>query len=213
MQLCRVRHSVYFILFYFILSFERTHKNILQSVLEETHLRKRLGKDRAKSNNRTSLTSLPPSLPEPFSSSLLFQSWCKQPCCCALVPVSGQDRAHRLRSADRTAPRLLPPPPRVVRDAHLTVREKKTPRTVDNGYYNLMVLPRLVAAGRRDISSRRTDRTDGLVPRHCSAALANDLIPITQRMGRAACGFRGFWVPWIAVCVAAGSCRSRLRPS
>lgn len=31
--------------------------------------------------------------PSQFSS----QSWCKQPCCLELVPVSGQDRAHRLQ--------------------------------------------------------------------------------------------------------------------
>lgn len=40
---------------------------------------------------------------------LSTQSWCKQPCCRELVPVSGQDRAHRRHSG--TAHRLLPLPP------------------------------------------------------------------------------------------------------
>lgn len=161
--------------------------------LEETHLRKLRTPTEARKSPSGVEQPSPPSLPSraPLLSSppLLFQSWCKQPCCRELVPVSGQDRAHRLRSADCTAPRLLPPttPTRTYNS-----EKENTPHTVDDGFYNLTILPRLVAAGRRDISSRCTDRTDGLVSRHCSAALANDLIPITQRRGRAAGGFRGF---------------------
>lgn len=72
--------------------------------------------------------SLPPSLPI-----LFFQSWCKQPCCLELVPVSGQDRAHRLHSG--TAPRLSPP---VACDTHLLTAK---PQLADNGFYNLMIPP------------------------------------------------------------------------
>lgn len=70
-------------------------------------------------------TEPPPSLV------LLFQSWCKQPCCRELVPVSGQDRAHRLHSG--AARRLSPP---AARDTHL---RKRKAQFADNGFYNLMI--------------------------------------------------------------------------
>lgn len=68
--------------------------------------------DTSKGSENTEYSRTPNVLP-PFQPSLLFQSWCKQPCCRELVPVSGQDRAHRLRSG--TVPRLSSPPSSVTR--------------------------------------------------------------------------------------------------
>lgn len=48
------------------------------------------------------------------------ESWCKRPCWCELVPVSGRDRAHSLHSD--AAPRLCPTQPQTGKKAPLPVR-------------------------------------------------------------------------------------------
>lgn len=107
--------------------------------------RPRLGKSRVEPRpGRTSSLSV-----------LLFQSWCKQPCWCELVPVSGQDRAHRPHSD--AAPRLCPP----LSHAAPNWGKKPPPRPSMMDFTTWR--SRLQTAGnegRKKPSSRCTDRTD-----------------------------------------------------
>lgn len=212
--------------------------DILHPALEEKPTwgscehRQRLGKDRAESNNRTSFSpSLAPSLPELFSPHLSSLSRGASSHVAAAVSLFRyQGRIVRIDCDRRTAQLLAfsppppPPPPRVVRDAHLTSQKEKThttPRTVDNGFYNLTLLPRLVAAGRRDISSRRTDRTDGTGTATLTAVQHWPTTLFQSRNGweELPGGFRGFFsvsvdrCMCVCVCVAARSRRSQRRSS
>lgn len=81
------------------------------------------------------------------------QSWCKQPCCRELVPVSGLDRAHRLHSG--AAPRLslsLSP-------CRPDTNPPKTKSAVYRGWIVQLDDSPLQSAGHGNISARRTDGT------------------------------------------------------
>lgn len=132
---------------------------------------------------------------------LLFQSWCKQPCWCELVPVSGQDRAHRLHSD--AAPSLSGQ----VLLWQAAPNWKKAPR-LSIMDFTTWWWSRLQTAGNGEENTTvgvPTGRT-GILP-HCSAAVVNDLIPITQQKEerRRFPWIFFFWVFWLALAVAAAA--------